>query len=119
MYSRITLVGNLGADPEPGQTRDGKSMAKLRIATKASNKEGKTSWWYATAFRWSADFAIQYLKKGDQVLIDGEISMRDYEDKNGNKRQSVDIVVDRIKSMGKRERSNQVESSVNSDQIPF
>lgn len=118
MYSRITLVGHLGADPEKKETRDGKPMAKLRIATKAATKEGRTSWWYVTAFRWSADYALQYLKKGDQVLVDGEITMRDYMDKNGNKRQSVDIVADRIQSMGKRqERSEQADS--NGEEIPF
>ena len=118
MYSRITLVGHLGADPEKKETRDGKPMAKLRIATKAATKEGRTSWWYVTAFRWSADYALQYLKKGDQVLVDGEITMRDYMDKNGNKRQSVDIVADRIQSMGKRqERSEQAQT--NGEEIPF
>lgn len=119
MYSRIILIGNLGADPEAGQTRAGETMSKLRIATKASNKEGKTSWWYVTAFRWSADFANQYLKKGDKVLVDGEITMRDYEDKNGNKRQSVDIKADRIQSLGKRDRSEQAQVNGDSEQIPF
>jgi len=119
MYSKIILVGHLGADPEPKEMRDGKTMAKLRLATKAPTKEGGTSWWNVAAFRWSADYALQYLKKGDQVLVEGAVTMRDYEDKNGNKRQSVDIVADRIQSVGKRDRTEQAQTNGDSEQIPF
>ena len=118
MYSKIILVGNLGADPEKKEISGGKVMAKLRLATKAATKEGETSWWYVAAFRWSADYALQYLKKGDQVLIEGAVTMRDYTDKDGNKRQAVDIVADRIQSVGKRqERTEQADS--NGEEIPF
>ena len=118
MYSKIILVGHLGADPEKREISGGKTMAKLRLATKAATKDGDTSWWYVAAFRWSADYALQYLKKGDQVLVEGAVTMRDYTDKDGNKRQAVDIVADRIQSVGKRDRAES-NGRADDEQIPF
>jgi len=51
--------------------------------------------------------------------VEGAVTMRDYEDKNGNKRQSVDIVADRIQSVGKRDRTEQAQTNGHSEQIPF
>ena len=119
MYSRVILIGNLGADPEAKETRKGETMAKLRLATKAQKKDGETSWWSVAAFRFNADFALKYLKKGDKVLIDGTIEMRKYTDKDGNPRQAVDVKADRIQSMGKQEKPAINGRSNESEEIPF
>ena len=119
-YSKIILIGNLGADPESKQTRDGSTMAKLRLATKAPKKDGETSWWSIAAFRFNADFALKYLSKGDQVLVEGSVSMRKYTDKEGNPRQAVDVVADRIQSVGVRQEKTETNGrSSGSDEIPF
>jgi len=120
MYSRVILIGNLGADPEAKETRKGETMAKLRIATKAQKKDGETSWWSVAAFRFNADFALKYLKKGDQILVEGSISIRKYTDKEGNPRQAVDVVADRIQSVGARQEKPAMNGRSNeSQEIPF
>lgn len=119
-YSKIILIGNLGADPESKQTRDGSTMAKLRLATKAQKKDGETSWWSVAAFRFNADFALKYLSKGDHVLVEGQVSIRKYTDKEGNPRQAVDVVADRIQSVGARQEKPAINGRSNeSEEIPF
>ena len=119
-YSKIILIGHLGADPESKETRDGSTMAKLRLATKAQKKDGETSWWSIAAFRFNADFALKYLKKGDQILVEGSVSIRKYTDKDGNPRQAVDVVADRIQSVGVRQEKTETNGrSSGSDEIPF
>jgi len=80
MYQQLTIVGNLGRDPEMRYTPDGDPVTTLSIATnrKWNNKDGskgqETAWFRVTAWRRQAEIAAQYLHKGDQVMIVGRLS---------------------------------------------
>jgi|TARA_R100000479_G_scaffold114144_1_gene57802 single-strand DNA-binding protein len=121
MRSKIILCGHLGTTPEGQKIKSGRTMAKMRIATKPRKKDEETNWWSVTAFGHSADYAISYLDKGDLVMIEGDVSIRKYEDREGNKRISVDVTADHIQGLGRRndQREESGSRNHNDDEIPF
>jgi len=99
--NKVTIIGNLGADPEVRSTSGGQRVATLSVATSRqwSNASGerqeKTEWhrvvlWNAK-FSQLADLAEKYLKKGDKVYIEGRIEYRQWEDRDGNTRYTTEI----------------------------
>ena len=99
MKASITLLGRLGADPE----RKGE-VVRMNVATDRRAKvDGEwtrvSSWWQVTVFGKQADFCQQYLTKGALVLVEGEVGMRSYTDKDGNKRQAVDVTANSVTSI--------------------
>ena len=90
--NRVHLIGNLGADVEIRQTQAGKSVAKISIATQ--NYDKSTEWHKVVLWEKMADNAAKYLRKGDSVYIGGRIQTRSWDDKEGNKRYSTEIVGD-------------------------
>ena len=117
MRSKIMLCGHLGADPEKKTTATGTELVKLRVATKPRKKDGETNWWSVTAFKYNADFASKYLSKGDLVLIEGDVSLRKYTDREGQERLAVDVVADHIAGLGGRK--DRAESREDRESIPF
>lgn len=99
LANRVHLIGNLGQDPEIKTLDGGKKMVKFTLATNESYKdqEGKkvevTTWHNIVAWNGFADVAETYLKKGEQVAIEGRISYRVYEDKNKVTKYFTDITV--------------------------
>lgn len=121
MRSNIMLVGHLGANPEEGKTlKSGRRMCKLRIATKPRRKDGETNWWSVTVFGSSADYSMNYLGKGDLVMIEGDVSLRKYEDREGQKRVSVDVTASHVQGLGRRN-AQQEETGIGEhrEEIPF
>lgn len=96
--NRVTLVGNLGADPELKFITSGQAVLKLRIATSESfaNKEGerqeKTEWHTVTMWGKRAEALNKILQKGKTVWIEGRLQTRSWEDKDGGKRYATEIV---------------------------
>ena len=121
MRSNIVLVGHLGAAPEEGKTTtNGKRMAKIRVATKPRRKDSETNWWSVTLFGHSADYALNYLDKGDLVMVEGGVSLRKYEDREGQKRTSVDIVADHLQGLGRRNTQQEKSASdYGEESVPF
>lgn len=122
-----TGIGRLGKDPEIRRTQDGKAIASFSIACgwKAKDKEG-TDWIPVTAFGKLAEIIEQYVKKGSQVLIQGQFKTDKYTDKNGVDKYSTKIYADRIQLLGgKTEKTEpkQENSPANladiDDDIPF
>jgi single-strand DNA-binding protein len=129
--NQITIVGNVGSDPEISTSTNGIKVAKYSIAvTKKSKEEKKTTWFRIIQFRYSAEFAENYIKKGMKILIVGEIEIDEYIDKDGNKQKSIQIVGDKCEIMSNNEKqsepiakneSKQTNSFdlVQSDDLPF
>jgi single-strand DNA-binding protein len=99
LKNRVTLIGNLGQDPEVKDLEGGKKMVKFTLATNDSykNTEGQkveeTTWHNLVAWNGLADIAGKYLKKGQQIAIEGRIVYRTYEDKKGVTKYFTEIVV--------------------------
>ncbi len=110
--NRIFLVGNLGHTPELIKTEKGNSVVHLSIAThkniKTAEGEAKkeTYWHRATVWGKSAEACAKYLTKGASVFVEGELQMKDWQDKEGIKRKSAEIYVDNIQFLGRAKSSD-------------
>ena len=99
--NKVLLVGRLGKDPEIRFSGEGNAIANFSIATnetwksKEGNQEEKTDWHNIVVFGASAEKYIQpYVKKGTLVSVEGKLQTRDWEDKDGNKRYTTEVVAD-------------------------
>jgi single-strand DNA-binding protein len=107
--NRVILTGNLTRDPELRALPSGTSVCELRVAVNSSRKDETGNWVdkpnYFDVKVWGrqGETASQYLSKGRPVAIDGRLDWREWEDKSGNKRQSIDVVADRVQFLGGRE----------------
>jgi single-strand DNA-binding protein len=105
--NKVILIGNLGKDPEVRHTPSGAAVANFSIATNESwnNREGqreeRTEWHRVVAFGKLADICGQYLKKGKQVYIEGRLQTRSWEDRDGNKRYTTEVVASNMTMLGR------------------
>ena len=99
--NKIQLIGNLGRDAETRFTTNNLSVTNFSIATtrsfkdKDGNWQNETTWHNVTGFNLS-DYYKDNLKKGKKFYIEGRISKRDYNDKDGNKRTSTDVISEKL-----------------------
>lgn len=106
--NKVILVGNLGKDPEVRHLEGGVSVAHFTLATndyykdKQGNRVERTEWHNISAWRGLADMADKYLKKGQQVYIEGKLRTRQYQDKDQQTRYITEIVADEISMLGGR-----------------
>lgn len=112
--NKVILVGNLGANPEMRFTQGGQPVANLRIATterwtdKSGARQETTEWHRVVLFGKTAEIAGQYLIKGRQVYIEGRIQTRQWQDQQGQKRYTTEIVGTNMQMIGGRsERSSE------------
>ena len=111
--NRVIITGNLTRDPELRQTGGGTSVCELRVAVNSSRKDESGNWVdkpnYFNVKVWGAqgENCSTYLSKGRPVAVDGRLDWREWEDQNGNKRQSIDIVADRVQFLGSRDGGGQ------------
>ena len=108
--NRVIITGNLTRDPELRSLPSGMSVCSLRIASNTRRKDGQSGEWvdkanYFDVTIWGrqGENAAQYLAKGRPVALDGRLEWREWQDKEGNNRQSVEIVADNIQFLGGRE----------------
>ena len=118
--NKVMLIGNLGKDPESKEMGDGTKMAKFPIATTETykNRQGEkvsnTEWHNIVLWRGLAEVAINWLKKGDSVYIEGKLKTRSWEDENGVRKYATDIQADNLSMLGnKRDVGNQSQPSKN------
>lgn len=96
--NKVILIGNLGKDPEIRTFDNGDKVAQFSLATsetykdKNGDKQEKTEWHNIVLWRGLAGLAEQYLKKGSKIYVEGKLSHRSYDDKDGNKRYITEIV---------------------------
>ena len=109
--NKAILVGNVGKDPEVRHLDGGTSVAKFTLATSDAykNKSGElvktTEWHNIVAWRQLCELAEKYIRKGSQIYVEGKITNRQYDDKDGNKRYITEIVADNIRLLGRKEDS--------------
>lgn len=104
--AKVTVVGNLGRDAELKYTGGGTALLEFSIATnekwndKSGNQKEHTQWFRATLWGRQAEALQQYLVKGKLVYIDGTLRAREYTDREGKNRTSLDVRVDQVKLLG-------------------
>jgi single-strand DNA-binding protein len=110
--NKAILIGNLGADPEIRYTQNGTPQVRFNLATNESwidrdgNREVRTEWHRIVAWRKLAETCNQYLSKGKQVYIEGKIQTRTWEDANGVKKWTTEIVASTMLMLGRAEDSD-------------
>lgn len=106
--NKAILVGNLGNDPETKYTQGGMAITKISLATTSvrKDKEGNptesTQWHRVTFFGKLGEIAGEYLRKGSQVYVEGEIRYDKYTDKEGVEKYSTDIIANEMQMLGGR-----------------
>lgn len=106
--NKVILIGNLGRDPELRYTQGGTAVCQLNIATtrtytnKSNERVEETEWHRVVVWSKQAEMCNQYLSKGRQVYIEGRLQTRNYEDKEGIKRYTTEVVADRVQFLGGR-----------------
>ncbi|MEJ2112591.1 MAG: single-stranded DNA-binding protein [Flavobacteriaceae bacterium] len=107
LRNKVQLIGNLGNDPEIINLESGKTLVKFAIATNESYKNANgekvtdTQWHNVVAWGKTATIAEKYLMKGKEVAIEGKLTSRSYETKEGDKRYITEIVVQELLMLGK------------------
>lgn len=121
--NKVILLGRLGKDPESRDTKSGGPMCSFTIATSKKIKgEEQTCWHNISSFGKTAELCVQYLAKGKQALIEGEISNRSYDDKDGNKKYFSEVIAQKvvfIGSKGEGEVKPKISQEFTTDDIPF
>ena len=103
--NRATIIGNLGSDPEVRSTQAGKAVGNFTVATTevwgtGEDRKEQTEWHRVVVWGKLALTCGQYLKKGRQVYVDGRLQTRSYEDDQGVKRYTTEIVAREVKFLG-------------------
>ena len=102
LRNKVQLIGNLGNDPEIDTLDNGKKLAKFSLATnehykdKNGEKQSKTQWHNLIVWNKTADLIEQYVTKGKQIAIKGKLSSRSYDDKEGEKRYTTEVIVNEL-----------------------
>ena len=107
--NKVILVGNLGADPETRYMPSGGAVTNINIATSKSwkdkstgDQQERTEWHRVVFFSRLAEIAGEYLRKGSQVYVEGELRTRKWQDRDGNDRWTTEIVADEMQMLGGR-----------------
>lgn len=109
MVNKVTLIGNLGSDPEVRRLESGAVVAKFSLATnenyrdKAGEWQTQTEWHNVVVWRHMAERAEKYLKKGHMLYVEGKLTHRKYEDPNGQVKYFTEVVGNYMRSLTKRE----------------
>ncbi|WP_431166686.1 single-stranded DNA-binding protein [Tenacibaculum halocynthiae] len=108
LKNRVQLIGNLGNDPEIITLESGKKLAKFSIATNetyknsAGEKVTDTQWHNIVAWNKTAEIIEKYLQKGSEVVIEGKLTSRSFDDKEGNKRYVTEVVCNELLMLGNK-----------------
>ena len=104
-FNRITLVGNLTRDPEIRYVGSGAAVTKFTLAVnRRSKQQEETDYIDCVAWDKLAETCNTYLKKGMSCLVDGRLSIRSYDDKDGNKRKATEVVVNTMQMLDRANR---------------
>jgi single-strand DNA-binding protein len=140
MINKVVLIGRLGRDPEMRYTNTGTPVANFSMATdevwgKDKERQRKTEWHNIVVWSRLAEICNQYLRKGKLVYIEGRLQTREWEDRDGNKRRTTEIVASEMKmldgpgesqeytkepaAVSVGEESQTMETGITDDDIPF
>jgi single-strand DNA-binding protein len=105
--NKVILIGNLGSDPTTRYTASGTAVCNFNLATserfnnKSGEREERTEWHRVVAWAKLAEICNEYLKKGKQVYIEGRLQTRAWDDKEGNKRYTTEVVAQNMTMLGR------------------
>ena len=126
--NKVILLGNIGKDPEARETKAGK-VVNLVMATsekytdKSGQKQENTEWHNLVVFGKLADVVAKYVKKGDKLYVEGSITTRKWEDKEGNTRYTTEVKVRDLTMLGGTEKKSTQPAAVavgdDEDDLPF
>ena len=108
LRNKVQLIGNLGNDPEIITLESGKKLAKFSLATNESYKDAngekqtKTDWHNLVALGKTADIIEKYITKGKEIAIEGKLSTRSYETKEGENRYVTEVIVNELLMLGNK-----------------
>ncbi len=108
-FNKVTIIGNLGRDPELRYTPQGTAVCNFSIATnerrrdKAGEFQDITTWFRVTLWGQQAENASKYLAKGRQVYIEGRLKVEEWKDKDGNSRYTLDVTASEMQFLGGRD----------------
>lgn len=112
MYNKVILIGNLGRDPEVRRLEGGSAVGKFSVATnenykdQAGNWQTKTEWHDVVVWRQLAERAERDLKKGTMVFVEGKLTHRKWQDKDGNNRYTTEVVANVVRKLERSERND-------------
>lgn len=133
MINRVELIGNTGKDPDIRYSNNGNAIANFNLATSRSYKKGEewqkdTEWHKIVSFGDLAERIAEKVKKGMLLYLTGRLQTRDWEDKDGNKRWTTEIIIDSMKMLGSKNDSpressgnpfDKGTSDIPDDDVPF
>lgn len=108
LKNKVQLLGNLGNEPEIITLESGKKLAKFSIATNETYRNAKgekvtdTQWHNVIAWNKTAEIIEKYLQKGNEVMVEGKLTSRSYENKEGEKRYITEVVCNELLMLGGR-----------------
>jgi len=114
--NKVMLIGRLGRDPELRYTQNGQAVANFTLATSErwTNKSGergeRTEWHRIVVWGRLAEICGEYLSKGRQIFIEGRLQTREWEDREGKKRYTTEIVANEMQMLGSRSESGAADS---------
>jgi single-strand DNA-binding protein len=115
--NKIMIIGNLGADPELRYTPSGKAVTELRVAVN-DNRKGpdgewveETLWFRVSVWEQAAERLAEQLRKGNKIYAEGQLRVREYETRDGEKRQSLELGFARVVNLERRSRDEDGGSS--------
>ncbi len=107
--NKVILIGFLGKDPETRFMSNGDAVTNITVATtdvwkdKQGQKQEKTEWHRVTFYRKLAEVVAEFLKKGSPIYIEGRLETKEWEDKEGIKRQTTGIIADKMQMLGSKQ----------------
>jgi single-strand DNA-binding protein len=119
--NKVMIIGHLGRDPEMRYTPSGRPVTTFTVATSRSwntvdgERHTETEWFNVVAWGNLAEICKQYLTKGQQVYIEGRLQTRRWDDKEGNKHSSVEVVANEMMMLGDRRDSSSSHQSSESE----
>jgi len=111
MLNKVMLIGNVGKDPEVRHLDSGVATTTITLATsetytdKAGQRVTNTEWHNVVLWRQLAELAEKYIRKGSQIFVEGKIRSRSWDDKDGVKRYTTEVIADNVRLLGRREDS--------------
>jgi len=105
--NKMQITGHLGKDPESRYTPDGKQVVTASVAVKARKKDAKPDWFRVVFYDKLAEIAIQYLKKGTHVFIEGRLDVRKYTGSDQTEKTAVEIVAREMEMLSSKQGGNE------------
>jgi len=126
--NQVQLIGTVGNDPEVRTVQGGAKVASFRLATterfkdRDGNRQEQTEWHQITVWNNKADFVEKFVHKGSNLFLEGKLRTRQWQDQQGNKRYTTEVVADNIQMLDKRSNQNiasAATSEAGDDDLPW